>query len=179
MRRTRGVDQAHPTTSRRVKRCLLWVFAALALSTAPLRPRAAADPPGVRFRAIEEGFAEARANGKPLLLFFTADWCPPCHELELDFFRSSHFVKQIEENFVPVRIIDRRREEGHNAPETQKLMNSANVTGFPTLLVVHVDGIAAVKSVGYSSRSDTLSFLGDAIHRLAAAEKKKRLANQH
>ena len=58
-------------------------------------------------------------------------------------------------------------------------MNSTNVTGFPTLLVVHADGIAAVKSVGYSSRGDTLSFLGDAIHRLVAAEKKKRLANQH
>jgi protein disulfide-isomerase len=159
-----------------VNRRLFSVVVVFALSIALAQTGSAADPPGVRFRGLDEGFAEARTSGKPLLVFFTADWCPPCHELELDFFRVSHFVKRIEDEFVPVKIVDRRREDGQNSPEIQKLMNSANVSGFPTLLVLHADGIAAVRTVGYSSRSDTLIFLREAGQRLEAAEKKKRLA---
>lgn len=128
---------------------------------------------GVRFRTIAEGFAEARDSGKPLLLFFTADWCPPCHSLELEFFSSSHFVKRIEKDYVPVRVVDRTREEGKNTPEVQELIRSANVTGFPTLLVVRPDGKAAVRSIGYSSRSATLSFLREAPSRLEQAERRK------
>ena len=157
-------------------RRLLAVLLGLAASPFFVRPAFAADPPGVRFRTIDDGFAEARATGRPLLLFFTADWCPPCHSLELDFFRSSHFVKRIEADYVPVKVVDRIREDGKNAPDVQALLKSAGVTGFPTLVVVHADGIAAVRNVGFSDRSATLSFLQEAIPRLEAAERKKRLA---
>lgn len=150
----------------------LAIAATIALSIASLRPTLAAEQPGVRFRGIEDGFAEARATGKPLLLFFTADWCPPCHALELDFFRSSHLVKRIEGDFVPVKVVDRVKEDGHNVPEIQRLIDSAGVSGFPTLLVVHADGAAAVRKVGYASQADTLGFLREAVSRLDAAEKK-------
>jgi protein disulfide-isomerase len=159
-----------------VNKRLFAVLAALALSLKFALPGLAADPPGVRFRTIDEGFTEARTSGKPLLLFFTADWCPPCHDLELDFFRSSHFVKRVEGDFVPVRVVDRMREDGHNSPEVQKLKDSAGISGFPTLLIVHADGEAAVRSVGYSSRGDTLAFLTEGVQRLKAAEEKKRRA---
>jgi len=162
-----------------VNRRLSSLLLALAFSAMPARPGAAADPPGVRFRGIDDGFAEARTSGKPLLLFFTADWCPPCHDLELDFFRSTHFIKRIEDDFVPVRIVDRGREDGHNPPEVQKLKDSAGITGFPTLLIVHADGVAAVRNVGYTSRGDTLAFLTEGVRRLKAAEEKKRHANAH
>lgn len=129
---------------------------------------------GVRFRTIDEGFAEARASGRPLLLFFTAEWCPPCHSLEREFFSSSHFAKRIEKDYVPVRVVDRIREEGRNAPDVQGLITSANVTGFPTLIVVRPEGTTAVRSVGYASRSATLSFLREAPARLEKGEKRKR-----
>jgi len=55
---------------------LFAILVSLAFSPALADSCLAADPPGVRFRTIDAGFAEARATGRPLLLFFTADWCP-------------------------------------------------------------------------------------------------------
>jgi len=165
-----------PGRSARMTRRSLFLLAAVVLSWAFTRAGLAADPSGVRFRTIDEGFAEARASGKPLLLYFTADWCPPCHSLELEVFHSSRFVRGIESDFVPVKVVDRTREDGHNAPDVDALVRSARVTGFPTLVVVRADGIAAVRNVGYSSRGATLSFLREAVSRLEAAEEKKRRA---
>lgn len=159
-----------------MSRRVLVVLSALALSAALGRAGLAADGPGLRFRTIDEGFAEARASGKPLLLYFTADWCPPCHNLEHEIFHSSRFVKGIEEDFVPVKVTDRRREDGRNTPDVDALQKDTRVTSFPTLVVVRPDGIAAVRNVGYSSRGATLAFLREAASRLESAERKKRRA---
>lgn len=159
-----------------MNRRVLVVLSALALSAALGRAGLAADAQGLRFRTIDEGFAEARASGKPLLLYFTADWCPPCHNLEHEIFHSSRFVKGIEEDFVPVKVTDRRREDGRNAPDVDALQKNTRVTSFPTLVVVRPDGIAAVRNVGYSSRGATLAFLREAVSRLESAERKKRRA---
>ncbi|MHB1044689.1 MAG: thioredoxin family protein [Thermoanaerobaculia bacterium] len=158
-----------------IRRCLT-LLALVVLSSALGRAGLVADPPGVRFRTIDEGFAEARASGKPLLLYFTADWCPPCHNLELEVFHSSLLSKGIEAEFVPVKVVDRRREDGHNAPDVDALQKNTGVSAFPTLLVVRADGSAAVRNVGYSSRGATLAFLREAVSRLESAERKKRRA---
>jgi thioredoxin:protein disulfide reductase len=51
----------------------------------------------------EEAFARARAEGKGVLVDFSATWCNPCIELELRF-GDADVYKEINANFVPLKF---------------------------------------------------------------------------
>jgi thiol:disulfide interchange protein len=139
---------------------------------------ASTSPPGVRFRGLAEGTEEARRAGKPVLYFFTADWCGPCHDLKKSVFDVGTFARLIEEKYVPIEVVDRRREDGANAPDVEDLRVRMGVTGFPTLAVHRVDGTAAVRLVGFASRESSLNFLRDGDRRLREAEERERRAKK-
>lgn len=135
---------------------------------------AAAGPPGVRFRSLEEATEEARRTGKPVLFFFTAAWCRPCHDLRKSVFEVEMFARLVEEKYVPVEVVDRKREDGANPPDVEALFARMGVNGFPTLAVHRVDGSSVVKLVGFASRETSLSFLREGDRRLREAEEKER-----
>lgn len=94
----------------------------------------------VTWRTIPSGVAEAQATGKPLLFDFTADWCPPCRQMSAEVFADARSAETLENLFVPVRVLDRSREDGRNTPDVAALQSRFNVTGFPTLVVIGADG---------------------------------------
>ena len=75
----------------------------------------------VQWVSIEEGARLAASTGKPILYDFTAEWCPPCHVLDAEVFQNEALAKEINERFIPVRVVDRQQEEGRNRPEVAAL----------------------------------------------------------
>ncbi len=149
-----------------------------ALLLALVAPGLRAEGPGVLFRGIADGTAEARANGKPLLLFFTADWCPSCRDLKEGVNADAGIARLLEERFVPVEVVDRTREDGANTPEVKKLVEAFRVTGLPTIVVFRPGGVAAARQPGYTTREEAFAFLRGALARLEEAEERARRAGR-
>lgn len=144
-----------------VLRVVLGLHATPSRSTPPAGAPAAtpADAGAVRWRTFEAGLAEARATNRPILYDFTAEWCPPCRLLQQQVFADPDAATEIEIRFVPVRVLDRQREEGRNARWVDSLQARYQVNSFPTLIVAGVDGREARRIEGFMGRDATLGLL--------------------
>lgn len=95
---------------------------------------------------INEGLARAKKENKPVMVDFTAVWCPPCHAMEDSTFTSPDVIKKASA-FIPVRIdIDKQREvaAGYNA-----LARKYGGIGIPNVLFMASDGKKLKHIVGY------------------------------
>src|SRR5262245_48692934 len=113
----------------------LLLLARIALEVAVARPAPEAAE-RIEWRPIETALDEARATGKPVLYDFTAEWCPPCQRMKAEVFSDARSARRIGELFVPVRVLDRAREEGRNTTEVAALQARYQVDAFPTLVIV-------------------------------------------
>ena len=125
----------------------------------------------VRWRSITAGEAEAKKTGKPVLYFFTADWCGPCHILKESVFSEKALARKIDKDFVPVVLEDTSREGGTIPSEMIRLAQRFEIQGFPTLVVARPEGKKAVKLAGWIGRSKTVDWLGYAPGRLVEMER--------
>jgi uncharacterized protein YyaL (SSP411 family) len=112
----------------------------------------------VSWRPIGGEIEEARAANKPVLYDFTADWCAPCQKMKLEVFADRRSAETINQLFVPVRVLDRTREDGRNTTEVAALQARYGVEAFPTLVVVDParPDVAPVVIGGYGGRDDLL-----------------------
>ena len=127
----------------------------------------------VKWRPVSQGKNESGKSGKPILYFFTADWCGPCHIMKSEIFADREMADLIEREYVPVEVVDRSRETGSNDPEIDRLFSKYEVRGFPTLVVTRARGEKAVYVTGWSGRANVVTFLKDSKKQLAEMEKGK------
>jgi len=81
---------------------------------------------------IEEGFALAKAENKPVFLYWGAVWCPPCQEIKHTVFKSPQFISQAK-LFVPIYL------DG-DTNRAQAWGETFSVKGYPTMIVFNPDG---------------------------------------
>ncbi|MEM8498471.1 MAG: thioredoxin family protein [Pseudomonadota bacterium] len=82
--------------------------------------------------SVDQAFAMAKTDNKPVFLYWGAVWCPPCHELKATVFQEPSFI-QASRQFVPVYL------DG-DTPGAQKYAEQYGVMGYPTLVVFNTSG---------------------------------------
>jgi thiol:disulfide interchange protein len=92
----------------------------------------------------------ADREGKPILYFFTADWCAPCHQMKRTLFADPEKVSRISEWFVPVEVQDTRVETGENPAAVDEAIERYRVMSLPTMVVALPDGSELGQHRGYA-----------------------------
>lgn len=77
----------------------------------------------------------AKQQNKSVLIDFYAEWCAPCKEYDLHFFRKPEVVELLQE-LIPLRIDATFSDD----PEVARLIKKYGVIGWPTILFLSPEG---------------------------------------
>ena len=100
---------------------------------------------------IDRAFAQARAESKPVLLYWGAKWCPPCNQLKATLFNRHDFIER-SKSLVAVEI------DG-DLPGAQKLGVRFKVSGYPTMVLMRTDGAKLMRLPGEADAPQVLQLL--------------------
>ncbi len=95
--------------------------------------------------------AEARTTGKPVLLDFSASWCPPCQVMKHEVWPQPEVREAIVANYIPVLLdIDE--------PGSADAARRYEVSTIPAVFVVNGDG-TVLRSGSFKNKAQMLQFL--------------------
>jgi thiol-disulfide isomerase/thioredoxin len=116
-----------------------------------------ADAPGIAwFKGdVDAAFKSAQASDKPVLLYWGAQWCPPCKQLKSAVFNRPDFIEK-SRLFVAVYL------DG-DLPDAQKWGDVFRVTGYPTVVVFKADRTEITRIAGNMDLSLYARVLDDAL----------------
>ena len=81
---------------------------------------------------IDDAFSLAKQQGKPLFLYWGADWCPYCKELEATIFVRDEFIK-LSHQFIAVDL-------SNGDSETIRYSDRFKMYSLPTVIVFSPEG---------------------------------------
>ncbi len=100
---------------------------------------------------VDRAFSKARADKKPVLLYWGATWCPPCNQLKATFFNRADFAA-LSKSFVAVHVDGDR-------PGAQKLGSRFKVSGYPTVVLFTPQGQEITRLPGEADAPQVMAVL--------------------
>ena len=89
---------------------------------------------------IDAAFELAKAENKPLFMYWGAKWCPPCNQVKATLFNRQDFIER-SRAFVPVYV------DG-DTPGAQKIGARFKVAGYPTRVLFNPQGTELTRLPG-------------------------------
>ncbi|MEO8303673.1 MAG: thioredoxin family protein [Betaproteobacteria bacterium] len=89
---------------------------------------------------VDAAFAKARAESKPVFLYWGAVWCPPCNQVKATIFNRQDFIDR-SRFFVPVYLDGDSR-------SAQRMGARFKVGGYPTMILFKPDGTEITRLPG-------------------------------
>ncbi|MBX3722110.1 MAG: thioredoxin family protein [Turneriella sp.] len=111
------------------------------------------------YKDLAEAKTVAAKEGKILFIDFWADWCTACEEMERKLFVKDEFINfALENKILPVRI-------DYSSPtdELDKLAQSYNIRGLPTVVLTKPDGELIHTMTGFYSKEYSMRELKSAL----------------
>lgn len=125
-----------------------WTFVmALVIGTVAYSVLAGRERPSLEWEpSYEAALAKAKAEHKPVMVDFYADWCGPCRELEMTTYRDPR-IQKLAERFVCVKV---------NTDLRRDLSGRFHIDALPTIGFLKPDGTPTQSGTGYVE-PDTLA----------------------
>jgi thiol:disulfide interchange protein len=112
---------------------------------------------------FDEAQALAQAEGKPLVVDFTAEWCNACHQLEAEVFEQPEVRAMLARRFVLVKV-----DFDANTPASNALLGRFSVSGLPSVVFVSAQG-KHLKGASFEGKIERADFMARAERALSGA----------
>jgi thioredoxin-related protein len=111
----------------------IWLLLPALLAVGFPGDRAAAA--SIEWHSYESGLARSKFENKKVFLYFYAEWCTYCREMDLKTFKDSAVIGALNRHFIPVRV-DSDREQAaaslfrvKGLPDTWFLAENGDIIG--------------------------------------------------